>query len=96
MYDKVIHILTSFIYAEEGCLQKCSDCCKLGELSLINTNEVYSEVSAGTFLKYIQGVYMYIKLSLATQSGDRLLPFGPHGSTRLTYLFSKTSCVIEG
>ena len=29
---------------------------------------------------------MYIKLSLATETGDRLLPYGPHGSARLTSL----------
>ena len=36
--------------------------------------------------KHCQGVYLYIKLPHATDTGDMLLPYGPHSSARLTYI----------
>ena len=33
-------------------------------------------------------ITMYIKLPHATETEDRLLPYGPHGSTRLPYLLA--------
>ena len=33
-----------------------------------------------TYKRHVQGVYLYIKLPHATETGDRLLPYGPDGS----------------
>ena len=50
--------------------------------SLLGTQHqglVWGEVLA-TYWRHVQGVYLYIKLPHATETGDRLLPYGPNGS----------------
>ena len=40
-----------------------------------------------TYRRHVQGVYLYIKLPHATETGDRLLADGPSGLARLTKPF---------
>ena len=50
--------------------------------SLLGTQHqglVWGEVLA-TYWRHVQGVYLYIKLPHAIETGDRLLQYGPNGS----------------
>ena len=53
---------------------------KMGPIaSLLGTQHqglVWGEVLA-TYWRHVQGVYLYIKLPHATETGDRLLPYEP-------------------
>ena len=56
---------------------------KMGPIaSLLGTQHqglVWGEVLA-TYWRHVQGVYLYIKLPHAIETGDRLLQYGPNGS----------------
>ena len=71
--------------------------------SLLGTQHqglVWGEVLA-TYWRHVQGVYLYIKLPHAIETGDRLLQYGPNGSRTIGgggtqgYFFYFFSCIVQ-
>ena len=80
------HVIPKTLKNGTQCLPAWHSASKVG--LRVSPCDILATCPGGVLVHHVQGVYLYVKLPHATETGDRLQPYGPHGSARLTYLLT--------